>query len=230
MRDIFQDDINEEEQLIRTQWMAFIRSLIVFENVKWMNNPSEIFTAEIKPYQLYLAKKIGFSVPETIISNKARALNHSHLAIKSIDTAILNLNEEEGFVYTEIYKREDLVDNVYSSPFFIQQGLVPKTDIRVTVVRDKLVAIKIYDEKKIDIDWRRIKDDLKYQCIDLPVDITSKCKKLLLQLNLTFGGIDLIHCNDKYYFIEINPTGEWSWLQQNTGVRIDELIVDYLTN
>src|SRR5690606_32860491 len=52
LRDIYQDSRNEEEQLIRTQWTAFLRYLIVFENAKWLNNPADIYKAEIKSYQL----------------------------------------------------------------------------------------------------------------------------------------------------------------------------------
>jgi glutathione synthase/RimK-type ligase-like ATP-grasp enzyme len=47
---------------------------------------------------------------------------------------------------------------------------------------------------------------------------------------LNFGAIDLIFHNNEYYFIEINPTGEWSWLQKITGYKFDELIVKSLKN
>ena len=69
LRDIFQNDLSEDEQLIRTQWAAFARSLCVFENVKWLNNPTDIYKAEIKPYQLFVANQLGIKIPKTIISN-----------------------------------------------------------------------------------------------------------------------------------------------------------------
>ena len=31
-------------------------------------------------------------------------------------------------------------------------------------------------------------------------------------LGLEFGAIDLALQDDVYYFLEINPTGEWGWL------------------
>lgn len=230
LRDIFQESLSEEEQLIRTQWAAFVRSLCVFENVKWLNNPVDIYKAEIKPYQLYLANNLGFKVPKTIISNEVLDIGCEFIAIKSIDTAIVSKNDEEGFVYTNIYQRNEVKKAKYSSPFFNQQGLVPKVDIRVTVIEDSVVAIKIYGENRIDEDWRKYKNELKYSVFDLPKKIKDLCARYVKELNLKFGALDLIFFDTEYYFIEINPTGEWSWLQQATGFKFDNLIVNSLKN
>jgi hypothetical protein len=230
LRDIFQEGLSEDEQLIRTQWAAFVRSLCVFENVKWLNNPVDIYKAEIKPFQLYLANNLGFKVPKTIISNEVLDIDCEFIAIKSIDTAIVSKKDEEGFVYTNIYKRNEIKKAKYSSPFFNQQGLVPKLDIRVTVVEDSVVAIKIFSETRIDEDWRKYKNVLKYSVINLPKKINDLCIKYVKELHLNFGALDLIFFDNEYYFIEINPTGEWSWLQQATGFRFDNLIVNSLKN
>lgn len=47
-------------------------------------------------------------------------------------------------------------------------------------------------------------------------------------LNLNFGGIDLALVDGKYYFIEVNPTGEWGWLEIKTGMNISETIKNAL--
>jgi len=230
LRDIFQEGLSEEEQLIRTQWAAFVRSLCVFENIKWLNNPTDIYKAEIKPYQLFIANKLGMKIPKTIITNVTLNSDFEFQAIKSIDTAIVTNGDNEGFVYTEIYKKNELEEMKYTSPFFIQQGLVPKIDIRVTVVENDVVAIRITSDKEIDEDWRRYKNELTYTVFDLPKTVHDFCINYTKKLNLNFGAIDLVLHDNEYYFIEINPTGEWSWLQKNTGYKFDELIVKSLQN
>lgn len=230
LRDIYQDAVPEEDQLKRTQWIAFVRSLLVFEKVNWVNNPVDTYQAEIKAFQLYKANQIGFKVPETKITNKMFVPPYTMIAVKSIDTAILNLEDEEGFIYTEIYDKSEIVESHFGSPFFVQEGLVPKVDIRVTVAGDEVIAAKIVSDQDcgVDIDWRRFKDKLNYQIISLPKDVEKKCLQLVRELNLSFGGIDLVLYKNVYYFIEINPTGEWSWLQQSTGFRYDKVIVKAL--
>lgn len=231
LREIFVSDITEEEQLEQTQWAAFLRSLIVFNKATWYNNPSDTYKAEIKSYQLNIASKIGFLVPDTIITNYVNSTNYEYkkAAIKSIDTALVSSKGEEGFVYTNIYPVEELTNAHYTSPFFIQEALLPKIDIRVTVVKDYVIGIDIRGHELLDEDWRKYKYHLTYNLISLPKEIESKCIRLLEELNLNFGAIDLVLVDDRYYFIEINPTGEWSWLQQSTGYKFDALIAEHLT-
>lgn len=46
----------------------------------------------------------------------------------------------------------------------------------------------------------------------------------MYELNLNFGGIDLVYSNGRYYFIEVNPTGEWGWLEVKTDMKISSAI------
>ena len=53
---------------------------------------------------------------------------------------------------------------------------------------------------------------------------------IMKKLSLSFGGIDLALVGDTYYFIEVNPTGEWGWLTSCANLPIDKAIVDTLVN
>ncbi len=55
------------------------------------------------------------------------------------------------------------------------------------------------------------------------------CRALVRALNLRFGAIDLVRCDGKVWFLEINPTGEWAWLEHVFGDRIASAIADELT-
>jgi glutathione synthase/RimK-type ligase-like ATP-grasp enzyme len=230
LRDIFQENVDEEEQLFRTQWTAFVRSLIVFEDVKWVNNPVDTYKAEMKPLQLYYANKVGLKLPHTVASNFTRTNVDKRIAIKSIDTAIINKGDEEAFIYTSIIEMGEMEAGHHRSPFFIQEALIPKTDIRVTIIDDDVIAIKIFSLEGINVDWRKYKGQIQYELFVLPEEIKEKCLALVKLLNLRFGAIDLLIFDNDFYFIEINPTGEWSWLQKNTGFHFDELISKSLQN
>lgn len=237
LRDNYQPNLSLDEQLRRGQWASFIRSLIIFENVLWVNNPQATYKSEIKPYQLFLAKNIGFNVPETLITN---SINKPHLIankqdkviIKSLDPAILNINNKEAFVYTNIVDYPELLEaHTSDSPLILQELLLPKIDIRVTVVGDVAFAVAILkNDEGLDKDWRLEKDNVQYSKFKLPKEIEKKCIEIVKKLNLNFGGIDLILNDKNYYFIEINPTGEWSWLMDHTKLPIDKEIAKLLIN
>jgi len=226
---------NPEEQLYKFQWASFIRNLIIFQNAFWMNNPVATYRAENKLYQLKIAKQIGFKIPHTVVSNDAKLLNikkENKYAIKTLDSGLLKINGKEAFIYTSVVTGSELMEsNLRSAPVVIQEYLSPKLDIRVTVVGRKVFAVKILKRgENIDGDWRRIKkEELEYIPVELPKDINQRCINLVKKLGLSFGAIDLAFANEEYYFLEINPTGEWAWLVNSANFPIHKEIASLLS-
>ena len=207
-----------EDQLQRSQWMAFIRAFSVFDNIRWMNWPQATYLAESKPYQLLVASRCGLQVPPTLIGNdskKFRERYQSPIVVKSLDTVLLREGNESLFTYTTQCNINELTEESVSAvPLIVQEFYEHKTDYRVTVIGEKVFSIKIL-EKGIPVkgDWRTVpKERLEYVDIELPQKIINSCKMLIKELNLSFGAIDLLETNKGFIFLEINPTGEWGWL------------------
>jgi glutathione synthase/RimK-type ligase-like ATP-grasp enzyme len=50
------------------------------------------------------------------------------------------------------------------------------------------------------------------------------------KLGLNFGAVDMILTPDgRYVFLEINPNGQWGWVEDLTGMPISEEIIGLLT-
>lgn len=221
-----------EDQLYRNQWSSFIRNLIVFDDVKWVNHPVATYRAENKLYQLKCAKCIGLDVPETCVGNSLPnniSATESYI-VKSLDTALFYDGDEELFTYSTVVTGQELLDaEIRSAPIVLQQCLRNKVDMRVTVIGNKIFPVSITTgDGGIEGDWRKIaKDQLQNTPVELPSKVCQHLLSLMRFLKLEFGGIDLAFADDKYYFIEVNPTGEWGWL--NSCFPIDKAIVDLLT-
>jgi hypothetical protein len=231
LREIYKNTETATKQLSITQWSAFIRSLMVFDDSKWINNPHSTYKAENKPYQLFIANKIGFNVPNTLITNcfNNKMLLDETYALKTLDTGIVSKKNREAFIYTEFYSKKAILMRPHSKfPLILQKSLLPKEDIRVTIVKEDIYSVKIVGSEAKFIDWRKQKNKLEYKKIKLPKNIASKCISLVRKLDLLFGAIDMIKYNNEYYFIEINPTGEWAWLEKNLNLGIDKKIVELL--
>lgn len=234
LRDNYKPHLAPSEQLNRSQWAAFNRGIMVFRDCTWVNHPQSTYVAESKPFQLYMATLVNFEIPKTLIANTDSLINDNFLSkkivAKSLDSALLKINEKEAFVYTNCVELAELnKDNLAISPVVFQEYLSNKIDIRATVVEDKVFAayIKI-DGKGVDGDWRIMKDKVEYTPAELPISVKNKCIKLVKKMGLLFGAIDLIKKGDKYYFLEINPTGEWAWLVDSAKLPIDCVIADLL--
>jgi len=55
--------------------------------------------------------------------------------------------------------------------------------------------------------------------------------ELVARLGLRFGAIDIIVTpDDRYVFLEINPNGQWLWIEEETGLPIRDAICTELMN
>lgn len=234
LRDLYVP-LEPENQLFKSQWASFIRNLIIFENALWINHPVNTYKAENKLFQLKVAKEIGFKIPFTLVSNNVDLLgldDKNKYAIKTLDAGLFKIGDKEAFIYTNIVKGSELTNNsnLRLLPVVIQEYLYPKLDVRVTVVGNKVWAVKILKQgKSIDGDWRRTKKEkLEFISVDLPHDINLFCITLVKKLGLNFGAIDLAYSDSEYFFLEINPTGEWAWLVNSAGLNIYKSIAKLL--
>ena len=223
-----------KEQLYRSQWSAFVRNLIIFENIKWINNPINTYRAENKLYQLKIAKQIGFKIPKTYVGNSVPTevcSNKNNYIVKSLDAALFYNKGQEMFTYSTIINGQELsLAETKDAPIIIQECLSNKLDIRVTVVGNEIFPVSISNNGYgIVGDWRKLdKANLTYKSIALPCNIKKRILILMNKLGLVFGGIDLIFSDNEYYFIEVNPTGEWGWLTYTADLPINDAIVNSL--
>lgn len=226
--------LSPSEQLERSQWAALMRGMMLFDQAVWVNRPTETYNAEIKPLQLRKAATLGFAVPETRITNDPLAdipvVIGGKVALKSIDTVLLFEGDVQHFGYTTIIDWSECADeSLRAAPATFQAVLSPKTDLRVTIVGKRLWCVAVTDSgAAIEGDWRlRSKAVLEYHDYSLPPEIADRCLKLVEQFGLEYAAIDLALSNDKYWFIELNPTGEWGWLDRG-GRGISNAIAEAL--
>lgn len=220
----------------RLQWMEFTRGFMIFDDCKWMNHPMATFRAENKIVQMNVASKIGFRIPKTIITNSHDCIlsNYSdkeNIVMKGLDTVYIKKVNCDIFGYTTIVNKKDIhKSDISTAPVIVQEFLNQKIDLRVTVVSNEVycASIKNFGEP-IYGDWRLFKDTVTFEEFCLPVSVRKWCIELTKTLGLNFSAIDLAIQGNKYFFLEINPTGEWGWLIEKVGFPIDESILNFLT-
>jgi hypothetical protein len=208
-----------DEQLDRSQWPAFLRGLMLFDEALWINDPAATYRAECKPWQLRQAARLGFETPPTLITNDPEAPVPAQLgktvAVKSVDTVLLREGDRQFFAYTQLLDWSICATPALrAAPVLAQAVIAPKLDLRVTVLGDRVWAVAVEaDGVGVEGDWRlRKKDQLAYPAFMLPAEVAERCVALVAQMGLVYGAIDLALREGRFVFIEINPTGEWGWL------------------
>lgn len=226
-----------ERAYVEAEWSSFLKSLYTRLDGVWLNSPTDIWLAEDKPKQLLLAHEIGFNVPEATITNNidsARKIGRLAPAIgKPLRQALLSGEHERVIFTTRLGKLKDTdAPAIALTPFIVQREIRKKYDVRVTAVGDRFFATAIWSQDcpETEVDWRQgSRPDLRHERIELPVVIQDQCRELLCRLNLRYGAIDFICDEDEcLWFLEINPNGQWAWIENQTGYPIAEAIVDEL--
>ena len=202
-----------------------------------MSKPHDINLAENKLYQLKKASQLGFTIPDSIITSRKEDLltfaqKHNYqIIIKPISQGrIIEDNSFEN-IFTNVVRKEhfESIEKYDLTPCIFQECIEKKYEIRVTIVNGILFSAKVESQlnDKTKIDWR--KEKLEFKKYELPKNISDKCLSLLEELNLNFGAIDLIKTmRDEYVFLEINPNGQWAWIEFDTGLPISDEIINFL--
>lgn len=141
-------------------------------------------------------------------------------------------DDEHGpaFVFAGLVDRDELpADDALSlAPMAFQQPVWPTRDVRVTVVGTRVLAAIAEPGGDIELDWR-LRPDRSWAPHALAPADADRCARLVAELGLRFGGIDLVidEMSDSW-FLEINPNGESGWLAQRAKLPIVEALADDL--
>ena len=217
----------------------------LMENRFWVNPIESNGKIQFnKPYQMLVAHKIGLKTPHSILTNNPdEVIKFSDeigedMALKVIKATAVHCSDKILLMHTKKISKKDIgeqaLTGVRFSPVFLQKYIAKKTELRITVVGEKVFACEIDSQscKETEEDWRKhifLKEEIPHRVYNLPYNVKNKCIKLTKELGLYFGAIDMILTpNDEYVFLEINPNGQWGWIEQLTSMPISSCVADFL--
>ena len=226
--------------LCRTEARAAIIGSILGNHTRWMSRPSAIWAAEHKPFQLTIAAQHGLTIPRTLITNDPARIREAYrdfhgMIVKPTRTGYLIKGGIEHAIYTSRVLAEHLeeVDSARWSPSIYQEHTKKRYDIRVSIVGTKVFAAAIdsQSDPAAMTDWRQTNNpNLPHLRHTLPNSLSQQLLALMRSLKLTFAAIDLIQKPDgDYVFLEVNPNGQWLWLDDTLELGISDAIADWLT-
>ncbi|MCA1622070.1 MAG: MvdD family ATP-grasp ribosomal peptide maturase [Acidobacteria bacterium] len=182
--------------------------------------------AEHKPLQLRAARGLGLEVPRTLVTNDPAAARDFYaecggrLVMKMLSSfAVYDREGRENVVFTNPVGREDLEDLTGLSlcPATFQERVEKRLELRATVVGRRVFTASIDSQSSARAahDWRRdgvglVDEWLPYT---LPPEVEGGLLALMDYFGLNYGAADFILTpDDRHVFLEVNPSGEFFWL------------------
>lgn len=202
----------------------------------WVNFPARDKVAVLKIFQLQVAQAAGLDTPETLVTNEpelARSFaekfqgNVIYKLISELSNFSLPSYEFPHGIPTLPLREGDLkyLEQVRHGPHLFQEKVEKRCDVRVTVVGEKVFAAQIESQAgKGKLDWRS-DYSVPMSKVVLPDEIAGKCLNVLRALGLNYGAFDFcLDKNSRYVFLEVNPAGQYLWLEERTQQNISEEI------
>ncbi|OUS77251.1 hypothetical protein B1748_08895 [Paenibacillus sp. MY03] len=220
----------EVRPLIAKELFGLIEGLAETFGDRCLSRPSLLKRAESKIVQLQLAKKLGFQLPLSLVTNhdqSAQAFVAPQPSIvKPLATGKLTTSIGDFIIQTNIIPSDEPPAHLSHCPSYFQAYVSKDYELRVTIIDTQVFAVRI--DAGNEIDWRKSYESNTYLIVDIPEDITQKCFAMMKALQLHFGAFDFIVSGGEYIFLEINPNGQWLWLEQELNLHISNAIVQYL--
>ncbi|WP_312752052.1 hypothetical protein [Epilithonimonas hominis] len=187
-------------------------------NVKWLTNP--FFANENKLLQMKAAQRNGLTIPETYILTSKKEIinllkNKQEYITKPFENCmhLMFRGKSIGMKTTVINSYIKDIPNEFP-PSLIQKRIDKKYELRIFFLMGKFFTAKICDEDLSEVDHRINMIYLKgrFENFNLPTEIEYKLCKVLQEIGLNCASIDMIiDSNDEYFFLEINPTGQFTY-------------------
>jgi hypothetical protein len=156
--------------------------------------------------------------PEDLVTGK-------QAVVKSLT---LNRVADRAVIYATRVPEADLDP---SSPWLLQDYVEADQDITVVFVRGRLFALEL--ERSFTaraIDWRPVSLEPAFPAWRphvLPESLAAAIYTFMARLSLDYGRLDLLLTSSgDYAFLEVNPHGEWGWLDPQGERGILRAIID----
>jgi glutathione synthase/RimK-type ligase-like ATP-grasp enzyme len=226
------------DNYVKAQTQATMAALCTNLQTLWVSHPFALRRGEVKALQLAEASSVGLKIPDTLITNDPEQATSFVDALADVECAIKPLlavgvtDDEGGFrlPLTTTLPPGHSLESVALAPTIFQPYVAKAFELRCVVIGDKIFAVKVDSQadEKSRIDWRG--GDPRHEVFDLPEPVEGALLRLMDRFGLNFASLDMIVTPDgEFVFLELNPNGQWLWLEHELGLPLVAGMADLLT-
>lgn len=220
----------------RNRLIHNLRSM--FPCARWINPAPAVERCQNRLLQIRLADIAGFTVPPTIVTNDAARAEkfrqaHGPVIAKAIGHHGIRIGSMLYDFHGSLVDGSPGLDALRTeNPVLLQQYLYKSAEIRVFVVGDALVTVRITSpmDALLPVDMHTTSlASYDYELLQPDTSFLRPCRDLMKTLGLAYGAIDLLELRDgSVVFLEVNPGGDWMWIESQTSCGITGLFASHV--
>ncbi|MCJ7934636.1 MAG: grasp-with-spasm system ATP-grasp peptide maturase [Chryseobacterium sp.] len=200
------------------------------ESIKHINKESNSLVNKL--LVLEEAEKVGLDVPPYYMAENTDDVILGKTIVKTIagnpmlESFYKNSN---GMMFTTVVEEYE-TENFF--PTFFQEKIEKDFEIRTFYLNGKCWSIAIFsqNDEQTKVDFRNYNYEKRNKNVryNLPKVIEEKVHNLMQILDLNCGSLDFMKSGDKYYFLEVNPIGQFGYLSKICNYSLEKEIAEYL--
>lgn len=221
------------QRFAHAEWDAALAGLWSSLDVSWINHPVWDDEAGRKIFQLRIARQVGLETPLTCVTSHAPTARRFAGPLGPNNTVYKAFSAtEHAWRETRLLQPAELtaLENLSYAPVIFQEYIPAALDLRITWVGDQAFAAAIDAESlSYKVDYRMELAQARVEPFALPETVLSRLRALMSRLHLVYGAIDMrVTPEGRFVFLEINPSGQWLFMEEPTGLPITEAFCQLL--
>lgn len=202
-------------------------------DIRWLSHPLAVHAAELKICQLRKASELGLPVPETLVSNVAAeavafSRDQGHVVVKPVRYGLVTGDPHPSVAWTTEVTEVQLA-GLHGTPVILQKMLDTQFHLRVVTVGDRVFVSRL---EAPELDWRaEIGNHARFVAVDAGRHeaVEQGATRLSAAFSLGYTAQDwVVDRDDRAWFLELNPSGQWLFVDEIHGGAITSAIVDRL--
>lgn len=216
--------LESHESAIKTAWLTLLTGIIRTSGVRWLTPLEPLVSAENKLIQYTAAAAGGVQIPKTVVcSDPANALRvvGDPLVLKPLGPGHFYDQGMPQVVYASEVARDDPALAALGTVAFIaQERLRAQRHLRVVTVRNQAWTAAL-DAPGLPLDWRGdISAHHAFEPEHTPQQVQEGALGLASSLGLGYSSQDWIETADGYWFLDLNPSGQWLFLPEPVSQQV----------
>jgi glutathione synthase/RimK-type ligase-like ATP-grasp enzyme len=204
--------------------MSLARSLMNYEGINWVNSWVAYQFHQEKPRQLMTVRRLGVTIPATLVSNQAAAITEFAQTHEKVIFKPVYGGAHTQYVEAEHLEPKRLALTLKIAPVTLQE-YIAGTNIRTYVIGNTVFSAEI---RTGSVDFRE-DEGAELIVIDTPEAIAKQSREIAKALFLQWTAIDWRRAIDgTYYFLEANPSPMFTYFEQKTGYPITASLIQQL--
>ncbi len=204
---------------------------VLANSITWLTHPSVLTYAELKLIQLQVARRLGITIPATLVTNSADkatrfAQKHQQVVVKPVRYGLLNNDAARPLVaWTSSVSEEDLQE-LKGPPVIVQERIDAEAHLRVVTIGQRTFAAAL---RTAELDWRsELSNHESFAPVadlDLMRLLEDQAQRVARVLQLGYSAQDWVLARSgKLFFLEANPNGQWLFLDDAFSGQISEFL------